>query len=74
MYPIYVRGPLAISEKTGADTQSKNIFSHTNWKKASILSQDFFSNSLFWYNCYLDYLNNQADTRNSDNILSSCHH
>ena len=36
MYPIYVRGPLAISEKTGADTQSKNIFSHTNWKKASI--------------------------------------
>lgn len=42
MNPIYVRGLLAISEKTGADTQSKNIFSHTNWEKASILSQDFF--------------------------------
>lgn len=42
MYPIYVRGPLAISEKTGAETQSKNIFSHTNWKKASILKPRFF--------------------------------
>ena len=61
MYPIYIRGPLAISEKTGADTQSKNIFFSYQLEKGLYLKPRIFSNSLFWYNCYLDYLNNQAD-------------